>query len=83
MCDFVFDKKEDRVKSIFALYPVFLTFATPIKIYFDVFFTLLPYVVSALEAPLFCECACKEKNAGKNKNGTDITLLFVRNGDII
>jgi len=34
MCDFNFDIKKDRVKSILALYSVFLAFATPIKFSF-------------------------------------------------
>ena len=54
MCDFVFDIKKNRVKSILALYPVFLAFATPIKFYFDVFFKLLPYVALAFcRLPIF------------------------------
>lgn len=47
MCDLNIDIKKDRVKSILALYSVFLAFATPIKFYFDAFLKLLPYVALA------------------------------------
>ena len=40
--------KKDSVKSISAFYTVFLAFATPIILYFNVVFKLLPYVALAL-----------------------------------
>ena len=53
MCDFNFDIKKDRVKSILALYSVFLALATPIKFYFDAFFKLLPYMAFSFGCFLF------------------------------
>lgn len=47
------EREKDRVKSILALYSVFLAFATPIKFYFDVFFKILPYVALALRDSFF------------------------------
>lgn len=41
--------KKDSVKSISAFYTVFLAFATPIILYFNVVFKLLPYVALALQ----------------------------------
>lgn len=40
----LFRAEKERVKSILALYSVFLALATPIKFYFNVFFKILPYV---------------------------------------
>ena len=81
--------KKDRVKSILALYSVFLAFATPIKFYFDAFFKLLPYVAfsfrkipfSFMILRFYCSSSPSQlRNSNSNSSSSDMKFLDFQPG---
>lgn len=80
MCDFIFNIKKDSVESISALTRCLFAFATPIKLYFNVVFKLLPYVALAFGATsiFICKYAiiAAVKDSVRRANRTLFLQLF-------